>query len=73
MGEEFEIVSKNLAATIKRRRKELGFSQEKFADEIKVDRTYMSKIERSIGNPSLQKLVLIAKGLGCTITDLFQE
>ena len=73
MGEEFEIVSKNLAATIKRRRKELGFSQEKFADEIKVDRTYMSKIERSIGNPSLQKLVLIANGLGCSITDLFQE
>ena len=73
MSEKYELISKNLAVVIKRRRRELGYSQEKFADEIGVDRTYMSKIERSIGNPSLQKLVLIVSGLGCSLTDLFSE
>ena len=73
MSEKYELISKNLAEAIKRRRRELGYSQEKFADEIGVDRTYMSKIERSIGNPSLQKLVLIASGLRCSLTDLFSE
>jgi hypothetical protein len=73
MKDRFKIVSIKLAATIRRRRKELGYSQEKFALQVGVDRTYMSKIERSIGNPSLEKLVLIAGALNCTLKELFEE
>ena len=73
MGQKFEVISAKLAATIRRRREELGYSQEKFALQVGVDRTYMSKIERSIGNPSLEKLVLIAAALNCTLNELFEE
>jgi transcriptional regulator with XRE-family HTH domain len=73
MKDRFKIVSIKLAATIRRRRKELGYSQETFALQVGVDRTYMSKIERSIGNPSLEKLVLISAALNCTLNELFEE
>ena len=73
MREKFEVVSAKLAATIRRRREELGYSQEKFALQVGVDRTYMSKIERNQGNPSLEKLVLIATALNVTLKELFEE
>jgi len=53
--------------------KELGYSQETFALQVGVDRTYMSKIERSIVNPSLEKLVLISGALNCTFKVLLEE
>ena len=73
MGQKFEVISAKLAATIRRRREELGYSQEKFALQVGVDRTYMSKIERNQGNPSLEKLVLIATALNVTLKELFEE
>ena len=73
MREKFEVVSAKLAANIRRRREELGYSQEKFALQVGVDRTYMSKIERNLGNPSLEKLVLIATALNVTLKELFEE
>lgn len=52
-------------------RKERGFSQEAFADECELHRTYMSGIERGLRNVSLENIARIANALGVPIGDLF--
>ena len=63
----------NLAAQVRRRRVALGVAQEAFAAKVGIDRTYASKIERGIGNPSLEVLCLLAEALNCKISDLFAD
>ncbi|MBC7102078.1 MAG: helix-turn-helix transcriptional regulator [Parvibaculum sp.] len=58
--------AKILATNVKARRKELKLSQEKLALESKIDRTYISGIERALRNPSLDLLVRLAKRLKTT-------
>ena len=50
-----------------------GFSQEGFADVIKVNRTYMGKLERGKGNPTLEMLARIAQGLNISLVKLFDS
>jgi transcriptional regulator with XRE-family HTH domain len=50
----------------------LGLSQEKFADKAKLDRTYVSGIERGKRNVSLRNIAAIAKALGIPIAELMQ-
>jgi len=52
-----------LAAAIRRRRLSLGLSQEALALDAGVDRTFVSQIERGVGNPSLRIICLIADRL----------
>lgn len=49
----------------------MGFAQEKLALESGVDRTFVSKIEREIGNPSLEILIRLSVTLKIGLTDLF--
>lgn len=64
---------KLLAKNIKSSRKELGLSQEAFADACQIDRTYASQIERGVANPSLEVLCRIADTLELSITDLLSR
>jgi DNA-binding XRE family transcriptional regulator len=57
--------------TVRTLRTKAGFSQESFADAIKVNRTYMGKLERGKGNPTLEMLARIAQGLGVSLVRLF--
>lgn len=66
----FDIAKKVLAENVKRRRQELGMSQEALALSAEVDRTYVSQIERGIGNPSLLILCKICDVLGDGPADL---
>jgi transcriptional regulator with XRE-family HTH domain len=68
----FEQLRRRLSANVKRRRKELGFSQEGLALEAGVDRTYVSQIERGIGNPSLLILTRLAAILKVRVVELLQ-
>ena len=54
---------KALGGTIRALRLELGYSQESFANEIGIDRSYMGGIERGEHNLALINLVRIAKTL----------
>jgi transcriptional regulator with XRE-family HTH domain len=54
-------------------RTKAGFSQEGFADRIKVNRTYMGKLERGKGNPTLEMLARIAQGLDISLVKLFDS
>ena len=52
-----------------RNRKQI--SQEKFALEIGMDRTYLSSVEAGKRNISLENIEKISKGLGLSISELF--
>lgn len=47
-----------------------GWSQEKFAHAIGLDRSYMGGVERGERNVSLENICLIAQGLGVTPSEL---
>ena len=52
-----------LAANIRQRRKARGVSQQDFALEIEMDRTYIGGVERGERNVSIDNIERIAKGL----------
>ena len=51
-------------------RKEAGWSQEEFADECEMDRTYVGGIERGERNLALRNIEKIAIALGISIAEL---
>jgi transcriptional regulator with XRE-family HTH domain len=55
---------------VRERRTALGLSQEAFADKCKLDRTYISGIERGKRNVALRNIEAIANALGITIAEL---
>jgi transcriptional regulator with XRE-family HTH domain len=57
---------------VRSKRIDLGFSQEAFADKCKLDRTYISGIERGKRNVSLRNIKIIAKNLGLSISELMK-
>ena len=62
----------NLAANMRAYRLALGLSQEKLALDAEIDRTFVSQIERGIGNPSLRILCLLADRLNVDLIMLFK-
>jgi transcriptional regulator with XRE-family HTH domain len=59
---------KNLGKRIKDARVRVGISQEELAWRCEVDRTYISKIERGIANPSFLILMKISEVLKVRIS-----
>lgn len=55
-----------LAENVKAARDLLDLSQEELADEAKIDRTYISGIERGKRNPSIDLLARLAAALKTT-------
>lgn len=53
-------------------RKKRGFSQEAFAAECGMDRTYMGGIERGERNVALRNIERIAKTLDMTVAQLMR-
>jgi len=49
-----------------------GFSQEAFADHASIARSYMSRIERGMANPSLDAIEGLADALGVDVSALFE-
>jgi transcriptional regulator with XRE-family HTH domain len=57
---------------LREKRTALGLSQERFADKAKLDRTYVSGIERGKRNLALRNIEAIAKALGISIAELME-
>ena len=53
-----------VGARIRKMREDAGFSQEKFAQKIQIDRSYYGRIERGRQNISVSTICTIAGGLG---------
>ena len=60
------------AQVLRRLRQEKKFSQEKFAFEAGLHRTYVSQLERGLKSPSLETMGQIAKVLGIKLSALMK-
>ena len=58
---------------VRRRRKELGISQERFAELCGLHRTYISDLERFQRNISINNIERIASALGVDAYILFMK
>ncbi|MDQ0590488.1 helix-turn-helix domain-containing protein [Variovorax paradoxus] len=58
---------------VRRRRKELGYSQEAFGDACGIDRSYMGGIERGEHNLALVNILKIIRALDIQPSEFFKE
>jgi transcriptional regulator with XRE-family HTH domain len=61
-----------LGTNIRRLRLAKGWSQEVFADEADIHRTYVSDIERGARNPTITIVEKLAKPLGVSASSLLE-
>ncbi len=66
------MITKDLGSRIKELRAKAGFSQEKFALYIRMDRTYFASVEAGRRNISICNIKKIADGLGVSLSELFK-
>ncbi len=66
-------IRNRLATNLRRYRAAKGWSQERFAHEAGIHRTYVSDLERVARNPSLTILERLAEPLGVTASALIAE
>ena len=62
-----------VAWNLKRLRLERGLSQERLAADAQIDRAYVSELERTRANASVDLLDRLAKTLKVSIAELFVE
>lgn len=62
-----------MGLNLKRFREERGLSQEDFAFECGLHRTYVSGVERGVRNPTVEVLEKIAQALGVPAYKLLEE
>ena len=72
MARDFDHVRHQLALNIRMLRADKQLSQEQLALDADVDRTYVSQIEREIGNPSLLVLCKLGLVLDKDVVDLLE-
>ena len=56
-------IRQRLAANLRKFRLEKGWSQEEFAHQADIHRTYISDLERAARNPSIEVIERLAKTL----------
>lgn len=66
-------IHQNFGKRIKEIRSQRGLTQERLADAIGVDRSYMGFVERGERNPTLDKIARIAKALKVSLSELFEK
>lgn len=66
-------IQQQLGLRIQQLRKDRGFSQEKFALLINMDRTYFASVEAGKRNISIVNIQKIASGLGISLSELFDN
>lgn len=66
-------ILKRFGKKVREERKELGLSQEKFADRVSVHRTYIGMIERGEKNITLENIAKVAKALNLKLSDFFRD
>ena len=64
---------RTLGARIRALRLGKGWSQEELADAARIDRSYMSGIERGVRNVSVLSLAKVSKALGASLSSLFER
>ena len=73
MARDFKDIQKSLSLRIRALRTQAGLTQEQLALQADVDRTYVSQIERAVGNPSLLVLSKLAGVLRVNVGEFFDN
>ncbi len=63
---------RRLGETIREQRKQIGISQEDFAELCGVHRTYIGQIERGEKNISFNNILRVSEALKLSASELFQ-
>lgn len=63
-------LQKKFGGVVRKRRLELGISQEELAERADLHFTYISSTERGERNISIMNIAKIAKALNCAMADL---
>ena len=71
MKKDSTSVLRALGDHVRHFRKLRGISQEELALRADIDRTYISQIERGVGNPSILVLLRIGTVLKVSLAELF--
>lgn len=66
-------IRQRLGLNLRRLRETKGLSQEKFAFEAHIHRTYVSDIERGARNPTITIVQKLADALGVTASELLKN
>jgi transcriptional regulator with XRE-family HTH domain len=66
-----KIIARKFGKRLRQLRLEKGWSQELFAAEARLDRSYVGGIERGERNPSLKNIARLADTLGLPVSLLF--
>jgi transcriptional regulator with XRE-family HTH domain len=62
-----------IAENIRAHREGSGVSQDEFADQCGLHRTYVGSVERCERNVTLATLELLAKSIGCSVPELLTK
>jgi transcriptional regulator with XRE-family HTH domain len=65
-------LQQRIGQRIRQLREKRGLSQEEFADECELHRTYIGSVERGERNLTINSLHTIAKTLGITLSELLK-
>ncbi|NCB76927.1 MAG: XRE family transcriptional regulator [Negativicutes bacterium] len=67
------MIDKAFGRTLKNLRTKKGLSQEEFAFQVDLHRTYISQLERGLKSPSLRTMEKLSKALSITLPKLLEE
>ena len=67
------MIDKAFGRTLKNLRTAKGLSQEEFAFQVDLHRTYISQLERGLKSPSLRTMEKLSKVLAITLPMLLEE
>ncbi|WP_426339725.1 helix-turn-helix domain-containing protein [Pseudoduganella sp. S-14] len=73
MGRDYDQIRKQLGLNIKALRRQKKLSQEELAHSTGLDRTYISQVERGVGNPSLLVLCKLAAIFEIDVIELMSD
>lgn len=62
-----------LGQELRRARKEAGLTQVEVAKKTKIDRSFISDVERGVATPSLQTLFVLCKALRVAPSDVIRR
>lgn len=73
MSIDSEVELRRLGKAVRDLRKQLGVSQESFAEKCDLHRTYIGQVERGEKNLSFMNIIRIANALKIKPSDLLRE
>ena len=73
MAKRKDPLLRGLGWRVRQLRESKGWTQESFAVRASLDRSYIAGIEAGLRNPSTKAVAKLARALGVTLSQLFQN